>query len=379
MRSGPTTPKSREPNSPTPVPLPESPSAWQPLTPSGVARFATTSFDRLWYFQVGVALLSAGIAVWFLQTVFFSTLRDSIQSLPDEGNLVLGELQIPIRSIVPMAENPWLAFSLDLDQSIVSSPRRDLELRWSRTALQLCTQFGQRQIPYPLWNAPFNRVELTAGWDAWRPFVWALVALATFAGLMVTWVCLSTFYCAVPKIFAYFADRQLTFGGAWKMCAAGLLSGALLADAGMILFALGWIDLNRFLAVFTLHFLVPCVYIALSVLHLDLTSVRVEQKRNPFESTTEVPRTSNPSAAPERSAISAISKEVSASDSNLSEGSKARAQSNVLPSSEQSKLGVPASEAESHSAVAANPFAHATTPAASKSTAKSSNPFASGA
>jgi hypothetical protein len=94
--------------------LTESTTAWEPVTPRGVASFARASYERLLVVQCLIALVVALLAVWVLGQGFFPTVSDAIRQLPDTGQVIQGELQIPDASPRLLAEGRFLGFVIDL-------------------------------------------------------------------------------------------------------------------------------------------------------------------------------------------------------------------------------------------------------------------------
>jgi hypothetical protein len=109
------------PFSPEPAPAPAvdapRPRAWQPFTPRGIAAFAPASFGRLFAFQVAVALLTGGVVVWFLSTVWFPVARESIQNLTGEGAIRAGRLDLPDVGVQRLVTNRFLTLAIDVDSA----------------------------------------------------------------------------------------------------------------------------------------------------------------------------------------------------------------------------------------------------------------------
>jgi hypothetical protein len=62
-------------------------SAWEPITPRGVAAFARTTTGRLWLVQLVVAGAAALVAIWLVINGVFPTVRAAIRQLPDSGEI----------------------------------------------------------------------------------------------------------------------------------------------------------------------------------------------------------------------------------------------------------------------------------------------------
>ena len=285
-------------SSPSPAVPPEiPPNALQPLTPRGVAGFASGTLNRLCGFQVAFAFLSGLVLAWFLGTSILPAVRALIEQLPDEGSLESGTLRIPsLPADGVVVERSWLAVMVDLDQTARSSTGHALELRLTRSGIQLCTGVGCGFIPYGKeWSLSFGRLELRPWWDAWQPVMLAGSGFALIVFLLSVWWILATLYCVVPRVTAFFADRALNLPGAWKLSAAALLPGAVIMVAGILGLGLGWIDPVRWVLVVALHMVIPLAYLVVSPLYLPRREAARAALSNPFDS---VPAPTSNVAAP---------------------------------------------------------------------------------
>ncbi len=279
------------------------PRPWQPLTPRGAAAFARASLNLVCGFQLAVAALLAVSLIWFLHVAMFPVVRQGIQQLPEEGVIGMGELHLPPDTQVVVAENEWLALRVDLeapgDQALV----RDLELRFGPNALRACTGLGCITFIYPPnWTVPFNKMELAPWWDAWQSMLAAAAAFCLFSSLLLVWWILATLYAPLPRVLAYFSDRELTLDGAWRMAAASLLAGAVFMGFGILALGMGWIHLTKLLLFFLVHLIIPIVYVVVG------TSVLPPRPRhstgpNPFHPSSEAAEEAVPSPSAESSTL----------------------------------------------------------------------------
>ncbi|HZQ47670.1 MAG TPA: hypothetical protein VFC07_11700, partial [Verrucomicrobiae bacterium] len=97
--------------------VPSSPTAWEPLTPRGVAAFAWASTGRLLLVQGIVALVAALTVVWFLEQVWFPVVRQAIHRLPAEGEIGGEQLHWSGEAPVLLAQNRCLGLGVDLNHS----------------------------------------------------------------------------------------------------------------------------------------------------------------------------------------------------------------------------------------------------------------------
>src|SRR5436189_275914 len=91
------------------------PTAWEPLTPLGVAAFAQARLRRLLLVQCIVALLAGGTVAWLLRDIYFPTIGAAIAQLPPEGEIRSGKMDWRGESPRLLAEGKFLAFSVDLE------------------------------------------------------------------------------------------------------------------------------------------------------------------------------------------------------------------------------------------------------------------------
>ena len=258
-------------------------SAWQPLTPRGVAAFSRARIGRLLVVQLIVALLVAAGVIWFLARIWFPTVRESIRQLPDTGLIQNQQLSSPHTSTEPLSENRFLAFVMNLESVSTPSLATDLRIEFNRRSFALCSLLGCLVLDYPKESIiQFNRPELESWWGAWQPVIYWLVGLGVVIWLFATWFALATLYCPFVRIYTFFKDRQLTLVGSWKLSAAALLPAALLAAGGIVLYGLGVIDLIRFLILWALHLVVGWVYLFFSPLRLPRASDARPPVHNPF-------------------------------------------------------------------------------------------------
>ena len=123
-------PSSDIPESPPEVRAPSF--AWQPITPSGVAAFASARIGRLLILQLIVAGLVAWCVLWFVTTNWFPIVREAIAQLPDQGHILNQQLSIAHPSTQPLAENRFLAIVLDADGAGTPTIATDLRIEFHR-------------------------------------------------------------------------------------------------------------------------------------------------------------------------------------------------------------------------------------------------------
>jgi hypothetical protein len=245
------------------------PVAWQPLTPRGVAAFGRARLGRLLLAQFVVALLAAGATIWFLHRTWLPAISQAITKLPAEGEIRGGQLQWTGPSPQWLAENRWLALTVDLEHAgNVRSPA-DLEVEFGRADARIFSLLGFLQVDYPRRGvAPFNQPELVPWWGAWTPPIMAMVAGGVVLGLMLSWAALAALYYLPVWLLALFANKELDLRGAWRLAGAALMPGAVFLIAAILGYGLGILDLVKLFVAGGVHFVIEWVYLVLGTLAL---------------------------------------------------------------------------------------------------------------
>jgi hypothetical protein len=255
--------------------------AWQPFTPRGIAAFAHSSATRLLLAQIAVAALVAVALIWFLSVAWFPVVSDAIRALPPTGEIRGATLNWNDPARTRLAENPRLAFVVDIDRTTNSGHVSDVEVTFERGQVTVCTAWRCWHQPYKRGDVfSFNRPALEPAWGARRGPLLALVAALTILSIYVMWWGLAFVYAPLVKLIAFFADRAVTWGGAWRLSAAGLLPGAMLVALALVLYGFGAVDLPRFLLLYTLHIATGLLFVVTSTLFLPKLSEK--KGGNPF-------------------------------------------------------------------------------------------------
>lgn len=271
------------------------PTAWQPLTRRGVAAFSRASIGRLIFVQFVVALVVAASVLWFLATVWFPAIRESIRNLPDTGTIQNQQLASPRASTAPLAEGRFLIFLVDVDEVGTPHVATDFKVDFRRRKIAVCSLFGcfVREYP-PGWTIQFNRPELESWWGAWELTIYAASGASVVVCLFASWLVLATLYCPAARIYSFFKDRRITLAGSWRLASAALLPGALMTAIAIVVYGLGLINLVQFLVLWALHFIVGWIYLFASPLQLPHASDASNLPRNPFDMETEAGKSRAP-------------------------------------------------------------------------------------
>jgi hypothetical protein len=260
--------------------------AWEPLTPRGVAAFASASLGRLLLVQLLVAFLAAASVGWFLKTGWFPVVRDAIQAMPSNGNLGNGHLSWNGTSPQQLAQNRFLGIAVDLYHSGELGREAHLQLEFGQEDFRVYALPGYEVYYYsPDWNYAFNRTALEPWWGAWRPWILIGALTSVVAALMISWTLLATIYCVPVRVLSFLENRDLNLRQSWLLSGAAMMPGALFLTMGIVGYTLGLMDLIRLGAVFGLHFVVGWIYLLISPFFCPRHPATKKEKDNPFAST----------------------------------------------------------------------------------------------
>lgn len=257
--------------------------AWQPFTPRGVAAFAHAPLRRLLLVQFLIALLVALAVVWFLYDGYFPAINKAIGQLPPTGEVRGGVLDWHGDSPVLLAENRFLALSVDLEQAAKIRSVAHVQIELGRTNFFCHSLFGYLESPYPRgWIIAANREELQPLWGAWRPAVLVAAMILVMLGLFAVWFLLATLFAGPVWLLGFFLNRDLGGRGSWRMSGAALMPGALLMVAAISFYDLGMMDLVQLAFVFVAHLVLGWVYLFVSPFFVPRLEAGGRTPKNPF-------------------------------------------------------------------------------------------------
>ena len=254
--------------------------AWQPLTFGGVARYAHDWLGRLLATLLLIAALAAGVVVFVANRAWAPVIEAAIEKLPPTAEIRAGRLTAPAPLL--LAESPFLSIRLNPEDAASPSSPSDLQIELARNDLRFRSIFGAAVIPYqPHWTLGLSRAELEPWWGAWKPAALAWLWVGTALYLLVSWTFLALIYFIPARIAAFYADKNLTLFGAWKLCMAALMPGAILLSIALLLYGAAQIRLLELLGAFVLHFAIGLLFVIGGLMRLPGVGQNVQ---NPFES-----------------------------------------------------------------------------------------------
>jgi hypothetical protein len=239
------------------------PSAWQPFTFGGVAAFAGARLRRLLAVELAAAVLFGASAVWFLHRAYCPVILQAIQMMPETARVADGSLQGVPDTLI--AESRFLAIAATPQAGSEIGQDADLQIQFRQN------DFCAGSVFWPDWGLVFEygqgasfslaRSNLEPWWGAWQPVLLAGTGVAAVLVLLLVWAVMALFYMPAAKFIAWFADRYLTWGGAWRLASASLLPGAILVTGAVFLYAWGVIDLIRLSFFAAVHLFIGWIYL----------------------------------------------------------------------------------------------------------------------
>ncbi len=260
------------------------PTAWQPVTPQGVAAFAHAPWRRLLLVQLVVALLVGVATAWFIQLSYYPTLTSAIENLPIKGEIRAGRLAWNNASPAVLATGKFLALTVDMDHAGQKRSVADVQFEFGRTNVFIHSLLGYAVVDYPRdWVFATNRTALEPLWGAWRPPILALTVLGVVVWLMASWYLLATLYATPVYLLGFYLNRDLDWRQSWRFCGAALLPGALLMLVAISFYSLGVMDLVQLGFVFAAHLVLGWAYLLVAIFFVRRVGETIAPK-NPFKS-----------------------------------------------------------------------------------------------
>ena len=258
--------------------------AWQPITPQGVAAFAHAPWRRLLLVQLIVALLVGIATAWFIQLSYYPTITSAIEQLPVKGEIRAGKLTWNSAQPTVLAAGRFLALTVDLDHAGQKRTVADVQFEFGRTNFFIHSLLGYAVVNYPrYWVFASNRNELEPLWGAWRPPILVLTVLGVTAALMASWYLLATLYAGPIWLLGFYLNRDLDWRRSWRFCGAALLPGAILMLFAISFYTLGVMDLVQLGFVYASHLVLGWVYLLVAIFFVRRVG-ETSAPKNPFTS-----------------------------------------------------------------------------------------------
>jgi hypothetical protein len=216
-----------------------------------------------------VAVLAALCLGFLVKTAWYPIVEKSFRALPDDIEFREGQLQWPTNESRVLAENPFLAIAVGLDESNSISLAADIQLTFRKQTVQVRNLFGDFQFPYPPALAlQSGRVHATAWWGAYNWVLLLGICACCVVALLVSWWLLATLYWPAGAAFTALFRRPSRPSQSWKLSTAALLFGAGIMSINMVLYASLMVRAPAFIAGFVLHILAGWIAIPWGAIHL---------------------------------------------------------------------------------------------------------------
>jgi len=257
--------------------------AWQPLTFGGVAAFASARLGRLMLVGFLAAVVFGAGLVWFLQRDYCPVIFQAVQKMPETARVAAGRLQGVPNTLI--SESKLLAIAVTPESAADIGQGADVQFQLRQT------DFCIGSIFRPDWGLEFDygrgaalnlsRSSLEPWWGAWQPVLLTAAGAGAVMLILASWTVLSTIYMAPAKFIAWYADRDLSWSGAWRLCFASMAPGALVLAFGLFLYGMQMIELLQLSFFYAAHLVMGWIYATGAVWVSPRLFPRVERK-NPF-------------------------------------------------------------------------------------------------
>ena len=256
--------------------------AWEPITPRGVASFAHARLGRLLLVQFIVAVIVGSGFAWLLHGCFFPLVTTAIEQLPAQGEIRQGKLTWSGNSSQLLAEGRFVSIAVDLEHSGAVRSLAHFQFEFGQTNFRVQSLLGYSSLDYPGgWVIAFNRPELLPRWGAWRPVFLAAAVVVTVIYLMFSWCVLATLYFTPIWLLGFFANRDLTLEGSWKLSGAALMPGAFAMLIATFFYGIGVFDLVHIGFALAVHLVIGWIYLGISTFYVPRVG-EANVPRNPF-------------------------------------------------------------------------------------------------
>jgi hypothetical protein len=265
-------------------PIQPTPSAGQPFTFGGVARFAHASLGRLLLASLIFGVLTGLAIMWLAALGWAPVIDEVVAKLPGNGGIQNGALQWPERSGRLLGANSFLSLEVVLQNAPRDSASADVSIEAHVTYLVVRSLFGAATIPYPrLLNLALDRATTVPAWGAWRaPLLVGLVPATAFI-LLLTWWLVAIPYSFLALATAGVFRRDLNFLSAWKLSVAAQLPGSLLMSFAVGLYASGQVGVLFIGVMLAAHFIPTGLYLLISPVLVAKRGRRISDQDNPFD------------------------------------------------------------------------------------------------
>ncbi len=99
---------------------------------------------------------------------------------------------------------------------------------------------------------------------------------------MLIWALLATLYSVPAWLIGFFANRELSLRGSWRLAGAALMPGAIFFTMAILMYGFVALDLVQLAAAAMAHIIIGWVYVLTSSLSCPRQRGIAAEKKNPF-------------------------------------------------------------------------------------------------
>jgi hypothetical protein len=212
--------------------------AWQPFTGGGVAAFAEATWTRTVLYQAVFAVAVAVVVTWFVWGFWWPVLDRAAAALPDAARIERGRLVWPDDASVVLADSPHLGIAVRPLTAELPGRIADVQVEIFQQTVRLNGVAGHAGTDFPAdLTMSLERRDAVATLGAWKWPSLAATALTAALSVWLSWCAVATLFAGPLWLMGLLARRDAAFGGCWRMIAAALLPGVVIAIAGVVAYA----------------------------------------------------------------------------------------------------------------------------------------------
>jgi len=237
--------------------------------------------------QLVFAVVTSASIAWFLSHAYGPVISQTIAQLPEAAAIEGGSLTGFDAPIV--VETKFLSVQIDTREDAEFSELADFQIEGQKTIGRACSLLrsllGCVEFDYPHdHKISLARSHLEPWWGARQPLIWGLTFVAGVIYMFISWALLAVVWMFIAKLVGWFADRQLSWTGAWKLCSIALMPGALLLALAARLYHWQVIDLIALSFFYFGHLALGFIYVVGSPFKcpkIDVTKKAEPAAKNP--------------------------------------------------------------------------------------------------
>ena len=211
-----------------------------PFTGRGLAALARGGTSWLLLWQLGMAVAVGATVAWAIHWAWVPVIERALEQLPLSAGIHGGRLDWPGAEARRLADSPSLAILVDPLGDFRPGEGADIQAELHPDRLRIHGPFGHADLPFSAaLEFELGRIEATARWHAWRPFLVGAVAITSGLLLLACWWLLALAYAPPVTLAGWVFRRGLSLAGSWRLACGSLLFGALVALGGLTGYAGG--------------------------------------------------------------------------------------------------------------------------------------------